>query len=501
MMNTITNIIQAIEDVANTAPQTLAYESENERHTYGELQKRSNQIARFLMDEVLEEGPIVVYGGQEFEMLAAFIGCSKAGHAYIPIETHTPLERLEMILNVAEPVAILHADEWVAEVNAPVYTIDQIEGEECTDWPGLAMDATYYIIFTSGTTGVPKGVQISHRNLLSFVNWERTDFYLHENERFLSQAPFSFDLSVMSLYPALTSGGTLIPLTKAIINDFQKLFSVLPTLDLNVWVSTPSFMDICLMEPSFDAKHLPNLTHFLFCGEELTYQTAAKLRERFPNTYLYNTYGPTEATVAVSGLDITTDILDRYHRLPIGYVKEDTRVVIMDDGQVLPQGESGEMIIVGPSVSKGYLNNPEKTAEAFFEFEGMPAYHTGDKGYMDENGCLFYEGRIDFQIKFHGYRMELEDIDHHLNKVSYVKQSAVVPQYGADKKVQKLVAYIVPEENSFEKDYQLTKVIKQELAENVMDYMIPQKYIYVKQLPLTPNGKIDRKGLMSEVNR
>lgn len=500
-MDKITDMIQTIDYWATHDADRIVYQSETQTFTYGDLKKQSDSVAAYLLNHVSEEGPIVVYGGQEFEMLATFVGCSKAGRAYIPIETHTPQERLSMIIDVAKPALIIYMDQWVdLKTEVPIIQMSTIPSANLDSYPGLSDDDTYYIIFTSGTTGVPKGVQISHGNLKSFVNWELNDFHLNEGERFLSQAPFSFDLSVMSLYPALALGGSLAPLTKETINDFKKLFEVLPTMNLNVWVSTPSFMDICLMEPTFDSKHNPTITHFLFCGEELPRQTAIKLKERFPEAYLYNTYGPTEATVAVTRINVTEQVLEDFNRIPIGYAKEDTKIIIMDDNlNPLPVGEMGEIIIVGPSVSKGYLHNEAKTKEAFFEYEGERAYHTGDAGRLTEDGLLLYGGRMDFQIKLHGYRMELEDIDHHLNEVSYISQAAAVPKY-KDGKVQQLIAYVVPKDNPFEKDYQLTKAIKQELAETVMDYMIPQRFIYVDHLALTQNGKIDRKGLINEVN-
>ena len=171
----------------------------------------------------------------------------------------------------------------------------------------------------------------------------------------------------------------------------------------------------------------------------------------------------------------------------------------LEEDQLVPKGQVGEIIISGPSVSKGYLNNPEKTKEAFFVHEGQPAYRTGDSGRMTEDGLLHYEGRLDFQVKFHGYRMELEEIDHHLSNSSWVKQAVVVPKY-QEKKVEQLIAYVVPETHPFEKEFQLTKAIKSSLSETVMEYMIPQRFIYVEQLPHTANGKIDRKWLTNEVN-
>lgn len=499
----IDNVYEAIDQWGISEPDRICFWETERQFTYGELKQASDSLAAYLEQHYADHRPIVIYGDLEIEMLAAFLGSVKAGHAYIPIEANTPQERIEMILEVAQPAAIIAIEPWPAIATTADLIENTAEIFAAGTTPSLTApvlaDDTFYIIFTSGTTGVPKGVQISHNNLLSFLNWELNDFGLTEGLRFLSQAPYSFDLSVMDTYPALTSGGSLTPLPKKIINDFKQLFATLPQMDVEVWVSTPSFMDICLMEPTFDEVHAKNLRYFLFCGEEMPKATALKLQERFPSAHIFNTYGPTEATVAVSGVELTPALLAAYDRVPIGYRKEDTRIVILDEnGTALPDGEVGEIIIAGPSVSKGYMHNPEKTAAAFFTYEGQAAYRTGDAGRL-ENGLLLYDGRLDFQVKLHGYRIELEDIDHHLNEVTYVRQAMVVPKY-QNHKVQQLVAYVVAADNPFEKDFALTKAIKEELGKTVMDYMIPQRFVYVERLPLTANGKIDRKGLINEVN-
>lgn len=499
------SIIQQIDQFAYSYPQKIVYQDHEKAYTYQQLKEASDKIACYLAQHFPNRKPVVVFGELEFEMLAAFLGAVKAGHAYIPIERHTPTQRIELILQTAQPTCILAVAEFTdVQVDCPVLDYAQllqaaVDPTELAQLQPVSGVENFYIIFTSGTTGVPKGVQISHDNLQSFVDWELSDFALPKEQAFLSQAPYSFDLSVMSIYPALASGGRLIPLPKAVVEDFKQLFTRLPELAINVWVSTPSFIDICLMAPEFDQAHLPKLSHFLFCGEELTIQTAKKLKERFPQAHIFNTYGPTEATVAISRVEITDAILADAKRLPIGYVKPDSRVIIMEEGQVVAPGEIGEIVIVGPSVSKGYLNNPTKTSEAFFDYQGQPAYKTGDAGQLTEEGLLLYNGRMDFQVKLHGYRMELEDIDHHLMQVSYVDKATVVPKYHQHK-VQQLVAFVVAKPNEFEKEFALTKAIKAELAQSVMDYMIPQRFIYVDELPRTANGKIDRKGLMNEVN-
>ncbi|MGY3747722.1 D-alanine--poly(phosphoribitol) ligase subunit DltA [Vagococcus salmoninarum] len=501
----VENIIQTIDQWAINQPEAVCFKDADQSYTYQELKVKSDRLASYLLSQEDNTLPVIVYGGLEFEMIVTFLGCSKAGHAYIPIDSQTPADRVKLITEVADYTKIIAWDEWPLATNS-VEVIERQAGSSILTNQEIAENfkpvkgaENYYIIFTSGTTGVPKGVQISHDNLVSYSQWMLNDFGLSSGLSFLSQAPYSFDLSVMDVYPALLSGGHLVPLKKELINDFKQLFTVLPELSLNVWVSTPSFADICLMDPRFNGDEMASLSHFLFCGEELTHQTGTKLKERFPKARIFNTYGPTEATVAVTELEITAEVLANYPRLPIGRVKADTKIYIMaDTGEVLPEGQVGEIVIAGPSVSKGYFNNPEKTAEAFFLYEGQPAYRTGDAGLI-QNGILSYQGRLDFQIKLHGYRIELEDIDHHLSEVSYVQQAAVVPKY-QEHKVQQLVAYVVANPHDFAKDYQLTKAIKAELKGSVMDYMIPQKFVYVTALPLTQNGKVDRKGLINEVN-
>ena len=510
----IHDMIEALEHFAQLQPDFPVYDILGQVHTYGDLKKDSDSLAAQIDRLGLpDKSPVVVFGGQEYEMLATFVALTKSGHAYIPVDSHSALERVAAIVEVAEPSLIIAINDFpLADVTAPIFSAEQVqtafrEGASYELSHPVQGDDNYYIIFTSGTTGKPKGVQISHNNLLSFTNWMITDkeFATPARPQMLAQPPYSFDLSVMYWAPTLALGGTLFALPSAVTQDFKQLFETILSLPIAIWTSTPSFADMALLSDDFNSQKLPQLTHFYFDGEELTVKTAQKLRDRFPQARIINAYGPTEATVALSAVAVTDEMLQNCKRLPIGYTKADSPTFVIDEeGQKVPNGQQGEIIVCGPAVSKGYLNNPEKTAEAFFEFEGLPAYHTGDVGSMTDEGLLLYGGRMDFQIKFNGFRIELEDVSQNLNKSKYVESAVAVPRYNKDHKVQNLLAYVILKDGvaeQFEREIDITKAIKEDLQDIMMSYMMPSKFLYRETLPLTPNGKIDIKGLISEVNK
>ncbi|MGN7940893.1 D-alanine--poly(phosphoribitol) ligase subunit DltA [Virgibacillus sp. 6R] len=496
-------LLTRIAQHAARNPEQTAFRTEDQVLNYRLLWDRSSRLASLIHATQLErQTPIVVYGHMGTDMPVSFLACVKAGHPYIPLDTSIPMERVRLIVEKSGARLVINTTDSMLDFNnvtvLHVPTL-QLEKEELIGneyW--VKPDEVFYIIYTSGSTGNPKGVQITAANLQSFTDWMTGDFPLDQGKVFLNQAPFSFDLSVMDFYPALQSGGTIHTLEREVINKPKLLFENLSRSALQIWTSTPSFVQMCFPNPDFNQKMLPELEVFLFCGEVLPLAVAKELKERFPRARIFNTYGPTEATVAVTSIEITEELLAKEKALPVGYPKSDMRIFVMDElGNPLPEGEKGELILAGPSVSKGYLGEPLLTENAFGIINGMNAYRTGDAGFI-QDGLVYCQGRLDYQIKLHGYRMELEEIEFHLNQSDYIKSAIVIP-YAPNEEIEYLIAAVVPAEHSFDKEYKLTAAIRKDLALRLPAYMIPRKFTYYTAIPMTMNGKADRKKMKEEV--
>lgn len=375
----MTDIINKLQAFADANPQSIAVRHTTDELTYQQLMDESSKLAHRLQGS---KKPMILFGHMSPYMIVGMIGAIKAGCGYVPVDTSIPEDRIKMIINKVQPEFVFNTtDESFESLEGEVFTIEDIK----TSQDPVIFDSqikdndTVYTIFTSGSTGEPKGVQIEYASLVQFTEWMLELNKSGNKQQWLNQAPFSFDLSVMAIYPCLASGGTLNLVDKNMINKPKLLNEMLTATPINIWVSTPSFMEMCLLLPTLNEEQYGSLNEFFFCGEILPHRAAKALVSRFPSATIYNTYGPTEATVAVTSIQITQEILDQYPTLPVGVERLGARLSTTDDG---------ELVIEGQSVSLGYLKNDQKTAEVFNFDDGIRTYHTGDKAKF-ENGQWF----------------------------------------------------------------------------------------------------------------
>jgi D-alanine--poly(phosphoribitol) ligase subunit 1 len=480
------NLLERIDHWAAVAPAATAHISGNRKLTFGRLGAHANALAAQLLERCgNDRAPVAVLGHREPEMLVAFLGVVKSGRPYIPIDTALPHERINHILAIAKPTLVL----------TPQETIKLSELGKSAPPHRLRPDDSFYIIFTSGSSGTPKGIVVTLSCLEHFIAWMlREHEFIEGGEIFLNQAPFSFDLSVMDLYCSLVTGGTLLSISRDLVANPKLLYRALADSNITTWVSTPSFAEMCLVERTFNRALLQRVRRFLFCGEILLPATARLLLDRFPGAEVWNLYGPTETTVATTSVRIDRGVLEKYSALPVGRPMPGTEIFLTDEKRkTLPPGSRGEIVIKGPNVSPGYLARPDLTAARFFEEAGQRAYRTGDWGRF-QDGLLFFEGRIDNQIKLNGYRIELGDLEANLRALPMVRDAAVLPVV-KNGKVQWLAGFVVPSAD-FQAGYAgLTTTLRERLRERLPAYMVPRKFVIKDAFPITANGKVDRRKL------
>lgn len=461
-----------------------AYTVNGKSYTYKELYKYVCNIYNFLLEKNPGKKPIIVQGYKEVYMKATFLACSFAGMTYVPVDKNMPEDRKENIAEQINPGLIIGKDISKDEIEQIMLN----KNEKDIDKIYMKPQDTYYIIFTSGSTGKPKGVEITYENLDSCVNWLRNIVKL-KNGVVLNQANFSFDLSVADLYLSLITESEHYIIDNTSQFDFKNIYENLERSQANLMIATPSYLDLLLIDKQFNKTLLPKLNTILFCGEKLEKNTVSKIYERFESIEIINCYGPTECTFAV-----TSDRLDRNNiedDISIGIPKEDVEIHIVDENlKNVPEGTSGEILITGKSVAKGYVGN--KKSKAFMNFNEKRAYLTGDIG-VYKNGKLYCEGRKDNQIKYKGYRIELGDIENNLKEIKYIENAVVLTKENQIGKVTNLFAYVILKDDINKDAYEVEKDIKKILP----IYMCPKVKI-VESFPLNLNGKCDKRRLMEE---
>ncbi len=471
--------------------------------TFAQLDAQSDAFAAWLLETFGEDRtPILLWGHKDLALPVCMFGALKAGRAYVPVDTTFPADRVARILEQVRPRLAVNLSGGALE--APVVLdaaaleaiLRRPAAKDRRSWVGPSDVA--YMLFTSGSTGNPKGVQITAGNIAAFCRGVEPWFRLEgDGGVFLNEISYSFDVSVCPLYYGLGRGMTLWTVDKDTLGDTKALFQSLEASGLDIWVSTPSLGEICLQSPRFRRELLPRVQKFVFCGEVMTCRLGAEMLERFPGAKVYNAYGPTETTVLVTAVEITPEMCSGRPALPIGYGFSNLECRILDPEThaPVPDGESGELAIVGDCVSPGYFRQPEQTARVFFTAEdGRRGYRTGDLCRRGADGLIDYFGRLDGQVKLNGFRVELEDVEANLLKVDNIARAAVLP-VTVDGTVQGLTAFILLEKPDGMTSLQRAKAVKQALGALLPSYMVPRKIRCVDRFPLNPNGKIDKKAL------
>ena len=370
---------------------SVAYQYNNKTITYKELYDDACKYALVLKKQGTE--PVIILGNNEIDELVAIMACLFAKRTYVPVGCCTPLNRLKKIISLTNSSLIITGENINID-NIHISKLSNLDMYNNLPERENNNDVAY-IIFTSGSTGNPKGVPISYENLSNFIRWISSFNPLskYKNINVFNQASFSFDLSVAAIYYGLFNGHTIIGGNIDLDNNYSNILDMLS--NTNLMVITPTFIKLCLLDLEFDCSNYPNLDCIYFCGEQLESKVVKKLFKRFPNIKIINAYGPTEATSAISAVLITKEMLDE-SLLPVGDINNlATPVEIIDD----------EIVLSGKSVSKGYINDFKG---GFYDNDLNHYYKTGDMGYI-MNNYLYCKGRIDNQIKYKGYRIELNE--------------------------------------------------------------------------------------------
>ena len=509
-------LLRAIDAQGDTTPEAIAFQnSRGESITYGELKRKSDALARWIAAEpAFESGvPLVVYGHKSPLMLVCFLACVKSGHAYAPVDVLYPCERIASIVGQLGPTAVLDTIGTIPELMSdllerPCFNVAALPDEcyeryACAPAPTpVGPEDTFYILFTSGSTGTPKGVQVIGECVDNFSEWLlNSEFAVEEHRVWFNRSPFTFDVSLTDMAAGLTRGDTLYALEDEAERSLALAFECLAESGITEWVSTPSFVEQCLADEKFDAKLIPNLKRMLLAGEVLRPETVRLAQRRFPGLRVFNGYGPTESTDLVTLCEITPAMLEADRALPIGYAKPGSDLLVLDPETLepVPDGEHGELIVAGNTVALGYWGRDDLTQAAFGICpeplaRGRRSYRTGDEITRDPDGLYYYHGRYDLQIKLHGYRIELGDIEATLCSLPAVHMACVLPVL-RDGSISHLVAIIVPSDPDAPRGFAQTKLLKQQMRDIVPPYMVPRTFKYVDSFPLNPSGKADRKAL------
>ena len=493
------SVLPWLDETAKRLPNKLALQDISGNITYQEYRSKSLAIAYKIVE--LNKGemkkPVVVYLEKGKEVLVSFMGVAYSGCFYSPIDTEMPPSRVNKILEVLKPEIVITTNKLKTNFEKFNFYGSYIIYEEtiCSEEDETAVKPytekivdtdLLYVLFTSGSTGVPKGVSICHRSVIDYIDWVTETFNITQKDTFGNQAPFYFDNSILDIYSCMKMGATLNIIPKKLFFQPVPLLEYIKYNKINTIFWVPSALIVVSKLKAFRNVDLSDtLKRVLFCGEVMPNKQLNIWRKFLPNVTYANLYGPTEITDACTYYIVDREFSDD-EPLPIGIPMSNTDILVLnDEDKLVTDDEVGELCVRGTSLAMGYYNNPEKTRSAFVQNplnKAVPEiiYRTGDLGRYNEYREIIYISRKDFQIKHLGHRIELGEIETAISSLEEVTLNCCL----YDEKNQRIVLFV---DAQVDRDY-----IKERIEKLVPEYMIPGKVIYLENMPINANGKIDR---------
>ncbi len=522
-MSTTVRLTDLLEHSSQAFPDKVAVSVPGGgRVTYRELSELSNRLRDRLWQLGVRHGDCVGFRlHKSIDSVVALFGIMKAGAAYVPVDAESPAARGAYIMNdcavkavVTEAALVPDLTRELGALGASPHmlaidpaspelpigrlldTLDVASPAPAVVSPGVQPDDIAYILYTSGSTGLPKGVVLTHRNAASFIDWCSDLFEPESTDTFSSHAPFHFDLSILDIYVAMKHGARLVLIGESLGKDPGKLAPVIATEGISIWYSTPSILSLLADYGKLDRYDYSALRIVFFAGEVFPIPRFRTLQALWPRPRFVNLYGPTETNVCTYYEVPSDGSWERMGTFPIGAmcVPNEGRTVD-EEGQVVPEGAEGELVVSGPNVMQGYWNLPEQNARAFFmDDDGRKWYRTGDIVAEEAGRQYRYLSRRDRMVKRRGYRVELGEIEVGLLKHPDVREAAVVAVVHAEAGV-KIAAFV---SGPAEKRLSIIE-LKTYSAKNLPPYMAPDTFSVLDALPRTSTDKVDYQALKARV--
>lgn len=498
----MTNVLEYLEHAAKRSPSKTAVQDPDKSCTYAELLQSAQAVGSAVCGLVPPRSPVIVFTEKSVDALTAFMGIVYAGCFYVMVNPEHPASRIAQILSVTDARLVLTDEAHMGKLKESGYTraVHSIEsllgtpirpGRLAQIRTGSADTDPLYCNFTSGSTGVPKGVLVSHRSVIDFISYFTELFHITGEDVIGNQAPFDFDVSVKDIYSCFSTGAKLVIIPKKMFSIPMQLLDYLCEHKVTTLIWAVSALCMITTLKGFTYRVPQTVNKVLFSGEAMPVRHLNQWRKYLPDALYVNLYGPTEITCNCTYYVVEREFA-KDESLPIGRPFPNERVFLLDetDNLITAPEQTGEVCVAGTALALGYYNAPQQTAKAFVQNPlnrtyPETVYRTGDLAYYNTDGDLVFAGRKDFQIKHMGHRIELEEIERSMGSCQGVVRACCV----FDTKRNRIVAFYVGET---EKD-----ALYAELAAKLPVYMIPSVFHKMESLPVTPNGKLDRKLLLS----